>query len=506
MLLLPILLFAAAGSCEQNLGPAITALQQREAAHALEYLQPLRASCAQSSSYYELLGLASELAGQKSEAERALESAVKLDSRSPRLLTELGATLFQNGKPAVAARYLDQSLKIDPANSTTIKYAIGAAVATKDWRRAADLFGPLQLETNSSLLQSEPVLLVWFAQAMVETGRLEQLDSLLSSQRGSLSPGLLFSLGTIFGQHGLYQRAVDTLAQIPVASADSPVFFNLGLAYSHLRRFEQARAAYFQTIDKHPNDVDAYFHVGVDYAASAQPRFAIPWLYRAHSLAPQRADITYALAEQLIGLQYLNSAKQLLSDARTRTAAEPVLLVAEGDLKLAESDPTAAASLFELALRRKPGLPAASAGLARAYTESGKPGLARGVLETALVHDPQDPSINSELGLLEEKQGNWSAALNHLTCAWKQDQANPRTALALAHVYERMNRPSEGLTVLDAIAPMAENSLAYHLELARIYSALDRRSEAKAEQDKVSALQNQSQDALHFDNPGTYIR
>jgi hypothetical protein len=48
-------------------------------------------------------------------------------------------------------------------------------------------------------------------------------------------------------------------------------------------------------------------------------------------------------------------------------------------------------------------------------------------------------------------------------------------------------------------------SSAFHLELAQIYTQLHRISEAQAERDAVNNLQAQAHDALHFENPRTYV-
>ncbi len=98
----------------------------------------------------------------------------------------------------------------------------------------------------------------------------------------------LFSLGTQLAQQGKYQQAIATLRQIPAEDADDAVYFNLGLASSHLRLYNEARGYYFRAIDKHPGHALAYFRVGLDYAAEGQGRKALPWFFRASQFAPGR--------------------------------------------------------------------------------------------------------------------------------------------------------------------------------------------------------------------------
>jgi tetratricopeptide (TPR) repeat protein len=263
VLMLPMLLFLAVETCSGSLAPATLALQQKDPAKALTLLAPLRGQCAQSSAFFELLGLASELSGKGPAAEEALRFAVSLDPKSPRLLTELGATYLRNGSPGEAAKVLDEALALDPSNTDTMKYAVGAAVQSGAWQRAGALFHQLGAEDHPEALQGEPILVLWFAQTLIETNRSDRIKTLLSPQRKLTSPALLFSLGTLFAQHRMYERAVECFRQVPAQAADEALYFNLGLSYSHLKKFDQARECYFQAIDKHSEHADAYLHVGL---------------------------------------------------------------------------------------------------------------------------------------------------------------------------------------------------------------------------------------------------
>ncbi|MBV8866012.1 MAG: tetratricopeptide repeat protein [Acidobacteriaceae bacterium] len=501
----PILLFWLAGACEENLKPATLALQQSDPAKALALLDPLRSDCAQSSAFYELLGLASELSGKAPAAEKALRTAVSLNSKSSRLLTELGATYLRNGKAAEAMKVLDQALALDPSDIAAVKYAIGAAVQLENWRRAADLFRQIGAETNPAALQQEPVLVLWFAQTMIGTNQSNRIDFLLSPQQKLMSPSLLFSLGTLFAQHQMYQRAIEYLRKVPPESADDALYFNLGLCYSHLQKLDEARRCYFEAVDKHPEHVDAYLHVGLDYAASGDTRMAIPWLFRAHALGATRADISYALAEQLIRLEYFNTAKELLVQAKGSNSREALLVVADGDLKRAQNDTAGAMDSYQKALAEQPGLTPALVGVARLNISQGKDGEARKFLSAALARNPADPIANGELGLLDAHEGNWESALLHLQQAWAEDRSNPEIAFELARTYRHKDRPLESLQLLTSLNPAMRESSTFHFELAQLYAQLHRTEDAKAERDAFSRAQTTAHDALHFENPHTYV-
>lgn len=505
MVLLPILLLSVVAGCDESVKTAIVALQQNNPGQALTLLEPLRALCTSSSAFYEVLGLANELLDNKVAAEEALRMAIKLDATSPRLLTELGATLLKNGKPAEASKPLDDALKLDPSNPVTLKYDIGAAVGVQNWPRAAELFGKLNIEDENRLLEQEPILILWLAQTLLQTKQSGRLETLLATHRNGMPTGLLFSLGTLFAQHAMYKQALEYFKLVPAEAADDALYFNLGLCYSHLQRFDDARHSYFAAIDKHPDHVNAYFHVGLDYVAGGNSRMGVPWIYKAQSLAPGRPDIAYALAGQLIALEYFNSAIEVLAKASKSAPRDPLLMAAEGDLKRAQGDTAGAAASYQKALTAKPGLPAALVGLARIDLETGKETEGRRLLNTALSHDPQDLVANGEMGLFEARARNWDAALTHLRRAWEQDHSNPTIALELARAYQQKARPEDALRLLQSIAPEMEDSAAFHFQLMQIYTLLHRSADATLQRNAFNELQASRENNLRFDVPHTYI-
>src|SRR6476646_685065 len=138
MVVLPVFLLAAAMSnCTESLRPAALALQQNDFAKVRSILKDVRGDCTQSSGFFELLGVADELAGDVAAAENAFRSARAIEPSSPRLLTELGAVYLRNKKPVDAAQVLEQALTLDPSSVVAAKYLIGASVELGNWGQAA---------------------------------------------------------------------------------------------------------------------------------------------------------------------------------------------------------------------------------------------------------------------------------------------------------------------------------------------------------------------------------
>lgn len=502
MLVLPILLALATTQCDGSLQPVMQALRGNDVAKASAVLQSVPAECRQSSSFFELTGITDELSGNSLAAEASLRRAIALDPKSARLREQLGAIYLRDKKAAEAVAELKDAVALDPANPVVKKYLIGAYVQAREWPHAAALFD--QIGGAGSDIR-DPIMVLWFAQTLIETKQFSRIDRDISPQQAGMPPALLFSLGTLFAQHGMYRKAVQFLQQIPSEQADDAVYFNLGLAYSHLQAFDDARRNYFRAIDKHPDHVEAYFRVGLDYSAAGQGAKAVPWLFRARDLAPKRPDIAYALAEQLLQLKYVESAKKVVAGAFEASPGNPILLVASADIEQQQGRPPAATSNYKKALAQQPKLIAALVGLARVSVSQGNDEEAKKYLRNALSIDSNDPSANGELGSLEARQEDWVSALPHLNKAWTADQSNRAVGLKLARALRHSNRCTEALHVLTALRPSMNDSSAFHLELAQLYSQIHRPDKAREERAVLAKLEAQAQDSIHFDNPTTYV-
>ena len=262
---------------------------------------------------------------------------------------------------------------------------------------------------------------------------------------------------------------------------------------------------YFLAIDKQPGHADAYFRVGLDYGSAGDSRKALPWLFRAHQLALQRVDFCYALVEQLIRLEYFDTAQETLAQTDTVTRLDPLLAVAAADLKQAKADIEGALEAYRKILAQQPDFPPALIGLARAFVAKRNDAEARSTLAAVLSKNADDLAANGELGSIEARQGDWQPALQHLTRAWSQDKSNMRTALDLSRANRHLDHPAEALGILAAIGPAAQQSPEYHLELAQVYTQLHQITQAEAERKIVARLSADAHDGLHFDAPPIYI-
>jgi tetratricopeptide (TPR) repeat protein len=393
-------------------------------------------------------------------------------------------------------------------------FALSASGCDENIRPAAAALQRNDLQTANAILESERSRCghsAWFYElvGVVHLRNNKAVEAIKAlEQSAAIDPAdsrVLFTLGTLLAQRGMYATAVEYLRKIPDAEADEAAYFNLGLAYSHLKQLENARRSYFRAIDKRPDHVEAYFRVGLDYAATGDSRKAVPWLFRARELSGDRPDIAYSLAEQLLALRYFKTAEEVLGAGLEKNPQDPLLTVASGDVDQKMQNRASAAAKYRQALDRQPSLVAALVGLARLGVEEGKEDEAQRYLLDALKIEPTNPLANGELGVILLHREDWDSATAHLKIAWDQDRSSTSFGLELARALRHAGQYNDALRLLKTIQPANDDSTPLHLELAQVYSKLRKLSDAQAEREIVARLEEQSHDGLRFETPQIYV-
>ena len=318
-------------------------------------------------------------------------------------------------------------------------------------------------------------------------------------------PPLRFSIGTKLAEYGRYEDAIRQFQAIPADQTDSATQFNLGLAWSHLARYKEARQCYFAAIDKDPNHVDAYLRTGMDFSLAGDRPKAIPWLLRAWRMAPDRADSAYALAQELIAAKFYQTALGVLDKASALRPGDPLLLVARGDYLLEQQKTVEATEAYRRALDLSRNNTAASVGLARALAADRKRAEAVRMLTAVLGHDPQHGDANAVLGRMEAGEGKFPAALPYLLRAWGAGVPKWSIAIDLARCYRRAGQAAKALEILRSVSADMAGEPSYHYELAQLYTGLKRTADARKEMAEFQRLEAANREGPRLTPPGIYV-
>jgi len=100
--------------------------------------------------------------------------------------------------------------------------------------------------------------------------------------------------GDIAGAKSLYQQALEI-------KKTAGGFFNLGVVCFHLKEYDQAIAAWKESIELHPKSADAHTNLASAYVVTPTPRpdLALEHLHIAASLEPTDPEIAFNLAAVL---------------------------------------------------------------------------------------------------------------------------------------------------------------------------------------------------------------
>jgi len=116
-------------------------------------------------------------------------------------------------------------------------------------------------------------------------------------------PDKLTTLGMIYGEHGLYNKAIQPLEAASKLDPDSfEIFHNLGLSYSRLRRFGEARPALERAVSLRPDFFGSNALLGAVLFSLKDDAAGYGVLKHAHELDPGNAQVADLLFKTSLAL------------------------------------------------------------------------------------------------------------------------------------------------------------------------------------------------------------
>jgi tetratricopeptide (TPR) repeat protein len=117
----------------------------------------------------------------------------------------------------------------------------------------------------------------------------------------------LVTLGTIYGQHGKYEEALEPFRQAARLDPESyEMQYNLGLTLFRLKRYGEARAPLEKAAQLRPDMFEMNAPLGAALFMLGDDVAAYPVLSRAHQLAPENADMIELLFKTAVSLAAQN--------------------------------------------------------------------------------------------------------------------------------------------------------------------------------------------------------
>lgn len=423
--------------------------------------------------------------GDKVEARKAFDAALKKDPQYLLSVANLATLDVMDGKPEQAQQRLEAQAKRDPANP-----AIHLALAT------------LAQHTKAP------------SQTIVA-----ELDKAIRADPRSVQARL--QLIEQYNGAGDAGRALEAARGAIAAIPDNALLYE-ALAKSLVRSGDtrQALAAYLKLTQVAPTDATGYLGQANLLIATKDPVGALKVLQQLLAVAPANLDAKRLTAQAAMLQKQPDKALAVARELARDNPANPLGFVLEGDIHLDQKRWDQAATAYRTAMT-KPDSDGVITRLHTALISGNKLPEAQQVAADWIKQHPKSPLMLRHLGGLAYKAGDsaqaksyWektlaiapkdSAVLNNL--AWLLVEAKDPAALAMAEraAAEAPENPSVLDTLAQAYAlnnnnPKAIESLRHavlrapepnplKLRLARLYIAANDRDKAKAELDALRDL------------------
>src|SRR6201987_3925673 len=456
-------------------GPVIPNPNPHEAQQILVEAGP---GCPNVPEMFNSLGLAYDFESRYDEARAAFEQATRLEPQNASFQNNLAASFFRSGKQGSGIAEFEKALELDARNSTARLNLASLYLEKKQYRRALSY-----LDTPELRQSQDPVLLLALVEAYYGAGQAQPARE--TALRLARLPGVAskvhFSLGLVLAEHGEYQLAAGQFEAIPADERDTAAEMNLGMAYTRLKNFEAARAAYERAIRMDPRNPEAYYHIGIDESALGHHQAVVDWMTEAHNQAPNRPDISFALVEELIHRRNYEQAHSVLTLAIAAHPNDPSLREALGDLFAAQDQKQDAVKTYQECLQLDRGSVSARLALARVYEEMGQTENARSALAEVLKLSPKNAEAEAQLGRLAFEAGNEEEASSLVAQALTHDPNDLLANEYHAKLQLRSGQLSGARQTLERMVQLDPQSSRFHLLLGRVLARLNYSAEAERE-------------------------
>jgi Flp pilus assembly protein TadD len=465
-------------ACKSALENGERLVVERRLQEAQQVLVEAAANCPTVPEMFNALGVAYDSDGRYDKAQAAFEQAVRLNPGSAGFHNNLAASFIRSGKEASGIAEFERALGLDASNATARLNLASIYLRRKHFKRALGYLDIAEIRQSRDPLVQLGLTEAYFGAGQTQAGRetaarLERLPGVDSKVH--------FSLGLVLAQHGEYQLAAGQFEAIPAADRDVAAAMNLGMAYTRLKSFERARAAYEEALQLDPKNPDPYFDIGADESAMGNHQAAVDWMTEAHNQVPNRPDISFALAEELIRSRNYERANSLLTLGLANQPNDPNLREALGDLFAAQDQRQDAVKAYEACLRLNRRRLSARLSLARVCEDMGQTEKARAALAEVLKLDAKNAEAEAQLGRLAFEAGNEKEASSFIESALTHDPNNLLANQYRAQLQIRNGQLTGARQTLERLVQLDPQSSRFHLLLGRVLARLNQSAEAERE-------------------------
>jgi Flp pilus assembly protein TadD len=225
----------------------------------------------------------------------------------------LGFACLKHGDLAAAEKWLKVAAQSTPADSA-VPYQL--ALVYRKQGRDEEAKKAFALSTELRRRGAEESQLRLDCAQKLDHGPREEAHAVCGHLYDPNNAEELTALGTIYGQHGDLEAALEPLRRAAELAPQSPQMqYNLAFTYYELNRLEEARIPIAKAVERWPDLFQLNSLYGAVLLKLGRDREAWPVLTRAHQLNPQDARTSDVLYRTALSLARSNLAAQHYSEA-----------------------------------------------------------------------------------------------------------------------------------------------------------------------------------------------
>ncbi|HHH31176.1 MAG TPA: tetratricopeptide repeat protein, partial [Polyangiaceae bacterium] len=419
---------------------------------------------------YSLLGDIYLSQSKMTAAEKAFNSALKLDPKSERALVGNGELFYQAGRYAEALGRFKAAFQVNPKN---VHAAVGRAKSKLALEQAKEAKTELLAFAKTS---KHPLVGYWLGQAHLALGERDEAEKAYRAaiKNNPTHPDVVYpyvALADLLDARNKRAEAEEILAEATEKLPKSAALYNAkGDVALKAGRIEEAKREFNKALEIEPDNSASRFRLGVahrrageyelaakrfDEVSAADPEFpglalergllfedtgnteqALKMYADALQKAPDDIDLKLRVASTQVISGHPEKALPLLKQiiAKRPRSAEVNHFLGRAKLLVGES-PQDALRYLETAVRSDPNQAAYHLYVAWAANESGQPGVAQDAIEKALEIDKNLGDAYWQKGVLLQKQGRTLDALEELEIALQKNPTRYEAYATMARCY-----------------------------------------------------------------------
>ncbi|MGD0789002.1 MAG: tetratricopeptide repeat protein [Terracidiphilus sp.] len=485
-------------------------LQSKRTAEALRMAAEVSAQNKNDVQVHSSLGVLLASERQYRPAQLELEKADALQPGTFEILYNLGEDLLDSGEPAKADLELTRALKLKPESPETL-YLLAQA-----YRNESRPLDALDLLVRARKLAPDNVDIVFLmAQIGISQHYYEDAIPLLESglQIAPQRSDLRAALGESYYMSGKVDQAIEEFKRLIDAEPSVHSYLFLGLSYTHLGRFDDAKQSFQNGLRLDPHNSACLFNLG--YIAERQgnsagaaatfqkvllsnPNFpdallelaklrtegkrfaeAAALLRRYVRVSPSPATGYYQLAMAERSLHQTAAADRDLQLFQTLSKNVTVssnpyehvfeYLDSRSKLSPGVRDQEDLAGLIDEAAKH-PDQSQVQYLLAEAYLKAGKIDEARSTIAQLDTITSSDYRLQAGVGVLLARYHLYDDAIQHFQTAHKMNPGSDEIKFDLANAYFRMRLYSQALDIAGEVSTEGRKDDAYLALLGDIYA------------------------------------